>query len=42
MTGTRLSGVIWDDSVGNLINVASDFLHRWGFGVGGEEKSYWA
>ena len=32
--GMRLSGAIWDDSVGYFINVASKFLHRWGFGVG--------
>ena len=33
MTGTRLTGTIWNDSVGWLINVASSFLHRRGFGV---------
>ena len=34
MTGTSLSGAIWD-CVGYFIEAADDFLHRWGFDVEG-------
>ena len=34
MTGTRLSGTIWDDSVSLLVDVANNFLVRWGIEVG--------
>ena len=40
MTGTLLSGALWDDSVRQLINVANDVLHRWEFGVVGVKKDY--